>query len=160
MKEPKRLTATRGAGLARLARWMLLALLGAMIGLILGDIAAGKRLGRTQGWNGSYAELSANPDAATANALPALSCSNCADSYGVAVRLRAERAERENDAYRKLGAVDLDWPVPMPEDEYRYGGRFPDPEAAAAPVARTTATVTADPTPFVDPPAGEDREPR
>lgn len=139
---------------------MLLALLGAMIGLILGDIAAGERLGRTHSWNGSYAKLSANPDAATANALPALTCSNCADSYGVAVRMRAERAERENDAYRKLGSVDLDWPVPMPEDEYRYGGRFPDPDPATGPVARPTGMVTTEPAPFADPPAGEDSEPR
>lgn len=144
--------ASRAAAVARLARWVLLALLGIAIGAVLGDLAAGKRLGSPSSPGGGYAGLSANPDASTTGIAASPACPDCADSYGVAVRLRAERAERESDAYRELGAVDLDWPVPRPEDEYRYGGRFPDPDPPTERSDPAANVAVTDSVPVTDPP--------
>src|SRR3546814_16211556 len=64
---------------------------------------------------------------------PAAPCFVFPDSYGVAARLRAERESRMASAFRDLGAIEIDAPLPdepAPEpadDGYRYGGRFSDP---------------------------------
>jgi hypothetical protein len=120
---------------ARLLRWSLLALAGAGGGIALGEMAAGSRLGRGPGEPASYSHLSANPGALIAQGDGAAPCPDCADSYGVAMRLRAHRDSRIDDdrmsaEFRELGAVDVDAsPSYDGRDDYHYGGRFPDLEA-------------------------------
>ena len=125
--------ASRRTG-ARLFRWSALLLAGVTGGALLGEMAAGTRLGRETGGPASYSHLSANPDALAPQGSGAAPCLDCADSYGVAIRLRAHRDEMmSDDAFRELGAVDVDPPILADAaDDYRYGGRFPDPEPAAA----------------------------
>lgn len=122
-----------------LVRLLLLTLAGVFAGSLLGDLIA-EPLAPTRGSdNASYAQHSANPDALVAQGETAPPCVACPDSYGVAARLRAERAPRMADAFRELGAVDTDAPLsaePLPEppdDGYRYGGRFPDPPETITP---------------------------
>ncbi|HEV7311066.1 hypothetical protein [Sphingopyxis sp.] len=118
---------------ARLVRWSLLALAGAAGGIALGDMAAGSRMGRGPGEPASYSHLSANPGALTARGGDAAPCPDCADSYGVAMRLRASRNDRMSDEFRELGTVEGDAsPSYDMRDDYRYGGRFPDPEPQVA----------------------------
>jgi hypothetical protein len=118
---------------ARLLRWSLLALAGAAGGIALGDMAAGSRLARGPGEPASYSHLTANPGALTARGGNAAPCPDCADSYGVAMRLRASRDDRMSDEFRELGAVEADSsPSYDVRDDYRYGGRFPDPEPSVA----------------------------
>ncbi|QCB55215.1 hypothetical protein E5675_12740 [Sphingopyxis sp. PAMC25046] len=112
----------------------LLALAGTLAGLLLGEMIA-EPLAATRGGDdpASYAQYSANPDARLPQGETAAPCFACPDSYGVAARLRAEREPRMESAFRELGAIDLDAPLPdepVPEssdDGYQYGGRFPDP---------------------------------
>lgn len=116
---------------AWLLRWSVLALAGVISGIMLGEMAVGARLGWASVEPASYADLSANPNALVPQGDGVIvRCSDCADSYGVAARLRAERDNRMNDAFRELGAVDVDASLPgePAEDCYRYGGRFPDQE--------------------------------
>ncbi len=115
----------------------MLAFVGVGGGFALGEMAAGTRLRAGVDGPASYSHLSANPDAMVQSAEGTiLPCPGCADSYGVAARLRAERDHRMSDEFRELGAVDVDSAVPDdPVDDYRYGGRFPDPESGAAGVA-------------------------
>jgi hypothetical protein len=109
-------------------------------------MAAGTRLGGRSGEPASYSRLSANPDAVAPQGGGAVPCLDCANSYGVAIRLRAHRDDRMiDDAFRELGAVDVDPPILADaSDDYRYGGRFPDPAPGAArmdegPIADTPA---------------------
>jgi hypothetical protein len=98
-------------------------------GALLGMIVVGKGLDGEVREAASFAGLSANPDAHITETAPAaVSCPGCADSYGVAARLRAQRETRMSEPFRRLGEVDVDMPPP-PEanDGYRYGGRLPDP---------------------------------
>lgn len=119
--------ASRHSGV-RLFRWSALALAGVTSGMLLGEMAAGPRLGSGIGEPATYSHLSANPDAAAPPAGGAAPCLDCRDSYGVAARLRAERESRMSDEFRELGAVDVDPPMSDESDDgYRYGGRFPDP---------------------------------
>lgn len=114
---------------ARLFRWSALAFAGVVGGMLLGEMAAGKRLGSGPAEGTPYSHLSANPDASAPVMADAAPCLACPDSYGVAARLRADRESRMSNEFRDLGAVDLD-PRPLSEpvdDGYRYGGRFPDP---------------------------------
>ena len=103
-------------------------------GFALGEMAAGTRLRAGVDGPASYTRLSANPDAMVqATDAGLIPCPDCADSYGVAARLRAERDHRMSDEFRELGAVDVDSSLPDdPVDDYRYGGRFPDPASRAA----------------------------
>lgn len=111
----------------------MLALAGVGGGMMLGEMVAGTRLGAGVDEPASYSHLSANPDALVPQGEGAAPCPDCADSYGVAMRLRAHRDDRMSDEFRELGAVDLDPPLPADAgDDYRYGGRFPDPEPRAA----------------------------
>lgn len=93
-------------------------------------IAVGQGLGRHGENQPSFAGLSANPNAqTTALAGPPPFCPDCADSYGVAARLRAERDHRPSEPFRRLGEIDVDMmPLPEPTSDYHYGGRLPDPE--------------------------------
>ncbi|KQZ71535.1 hypothetical protein ASE06_19165 [Sphingopyxis sp. Root214] len=139
--------ASRRTG-ARLFRWWALALAGVIGGALLGEMAVGTRLGGGGSEPASYSRLSANPDALAPQGSGAAPCLDCADSYGVAIRLRAHRDEMmSDDAFRELGAVDVDPPILADvSDDYRYGGRFPDPEPAAAATGEDPPT---------DMPAGE-----
>ncbi|MGQ3402779.1 hypothetical protein, partial [Sphingopyxis sp.] len=85
--------ASRRTG-ARLFRWWALALAGVTGGALLGEMAVGTRLGRGTGEPVSYSNLSANPDALAPQGSGAAPCLDCADSYGVAMRLRGPRDRR------------------------------------------------------------------
>lgn len=133
----------------RLFRWSALALAGIVGGMLLGDMVAGKRLSGG-GEPADYSRLSANPDALAPRGENAPACLGCADSYGAALRLRAHRdqrtGDRMSDEFRDLGAVDVDAPAPVePSDDYRYGGRFPDPEPPAPPADITLPSSDAPP---------------
>lgn len=124
--------ASRDAGVW-LFRLSVLAFAGVTGGILLGEMAAGTRLGNRAGEPASYSHLSANPDALVPQGGEAAPCPGCANSYGVALRLRAHRDERMGDEFRNLGAVDVDPPILADaDDDYRYGGRFADPEPGAA----------------------------
>ena len=113
-----------------LVRVLLLALAGALAGLLLGEMIAEPLAAPRALLTTSYSRHSANPEARVPQGETAAACISCPDSYGVAARLRAERAGRMMDgAFRELGAVDIDAPLPAEpaDDSYRYGGRFPDP---------------------------------
>lgn len=127
----------------RLFRWAVLALAGVTAGAMLGEMAAGTRLGDQTGEQASYSDLSANPDALVAqNEGGILPCPGCADSYGVARRLRAEDA-RMSDEFRKLGTVDLHAQILADaDDDYRYGGRFSEPEPDAAEASEDSHVMT------------------
>lgn len=122
--------ASRDRGTARLIRWPLLVLAGVGGGMLLGELAVGNRIGAYSGEAPSFSRLSANPDATVAQGEGAPPCLDCADSYGVGIRMRAARDDRMSDEFRELGAVEIDLPAPADiDDGYRYGGRFPDPAA-------------------------------
>ncbi len=133
----------------RLFRWSLLALAGTAGGIALGEMAAVSRSGPGADGPASYSHLSANPDALIAQGTGAAPCSDCADSYGVAMRLRADQDDRMSNEFRELGAVETDASSSYDvRDDYRYGGRFPDPEPPTAievedPPALTSANETA-----------------
>ncbi|MBL0767346.1 hypothetical protein JI743_00830 [Sphingopyxis sp. DHUNG17] len=151
--------ASRNSGLTKAVRWMLLASVGMIGGLVLGDFSVGGRLVPDTVVSGSFAELSANPDALTPDSLSAPPCIDCANSYAAAARLRARRAERMSHAFRDLGSVEIDQPVPEPDDDYRYGGRFPDPSRAVEdrvlPAVRPRPVNVAAPPAPMDQPGGE-----
>lgn len=131
----------RRAGI-RLFFWAALALAGIAGGVLLGEMAVGTRLGDGARDSASYSRLSANPDALVPGGdAPSPACPGCADSYGVAARLRAERDDRMSDEFRALGAVDAEHMLaPEPTDDgYRYGGRFPDPPDADADITHDEA---------------------
>lgn len=112
-------------------RWtlgVLLAAAGLAGGALLGTLVVGGGL-RGGDRTPSFADLSANPDALVADHQSQSPCLDCADSYGASARLRAERTDRMDEPFRELGKVDVDAaPVAEAADDYRYGGRFPDPE--------------------------------
>lgn len=120
-------TASRDAGFYRLLLWLTLCGAGIAGGFLLGGIAVGTGLGGAHEREASYADLSANPHATAADTISPLTCLDCPDSYGVAARLRTIRDHRNDDAFRELGAVEIDYsPTHESDDDYRYGGRFPD----------------------------------
>ena len=160
MAQRKSWVAIRDARLARPVRWLALALAGAVAGVILGELVAGSRFDTDDGAMreaGGYAGLSANPDAAVADARAAPTCVNCADSYGAAARLRARRAERAEAILPEAGAADPDAvlaePAPEPADGYRYGGGLPEPERASLPPATSSPAVPKDDSPGEETPA-------
>lgn len=124
--------ASRNAGV-RLFRWSLLALAGVAGGMVLGEMAVGPRSDGGSREFASYSQLSANPGALVPQGGGAAPCPGCANSYGVALRLHAHRDARMGDEFRELGSVDVDPPMLADAgDDYRYGGRFPDPEPGLA----------------------------
>lgn len=113
---------------ARRLRWSLLAVVGIAGGIWLGEMAAGSRPQGGSGDVASFSRLSANPDALVAESDGTDPCLDCADSYGVAMRHRAHSYDRMGDEFRALGEIKTDAPTPTEaQDDYRYGGRFPDP---------------------------------
>jgi len=147
--------ASRNRGALRLLRWSLLLLTGAGGGLLLGELVVGNRAKGLLVEAPSYSRLSANPDALVPQGKVSPPCPDCADSYGVAARLRAHRDQRMGEEFRELGAIDLDPPAPVePDDDYRYGGRFPDPApqdgGTAKPIISVPAALPADDIPSGD----------
>lgn len=119
--------ASRGAA-QRAGLIAALVAVGLAAGGALGVLAVGRGLRGEAIAPPSFAGLSSNPDALTADkGVSTPPCHSCADSYGVEARLRAARERRSSDAFRELGTVDIDdAPADQPHDDYRYGGRFPD----------------------------------
>lgn len=112
----------------RLFRWSMLILAAVAGGIALGEMTIGSRARIGGHEPASYSHLSANPQALMSQGDGAAPCLDCPDSYGVAVKLRANRDRRMSDEFRELGAVDVDSPARAdPDDGYRFGGRFPDP---------------------------------
>lgn len=131
---------------------------GLLGGTLLGRVAVGSELLAGAGREPDFASLSSNPDALVADPVPPLPpCYGCADSYGVAERMRAAR-EQDGEAYRALGEVDYDASMPdEPADDYRYGGRFPDTQIEQASLAPQVQRPVAVPEP-ADAPAPRDDE--
>lgn len=146
---------SRNRGAVRLLRWSLLLLAGTGGGLLLGELVVGNRVKGLLDPPPSYSRLSANPDALVPQGEAAAPCLDCADSYGVAAQLRARRDDRMGEEFRELGTVDIDLATPIePDDDYRYGGRFPDPEpqggVAAKPIGSIPVTSPVDAIPSGD----------
>ncbi len=147
----------------RFARWSIAALAGIVGGTILGNIAAGPLADQRAAATASFSGLSANPDAQNPPGEGAAPCLDCPDSYGVGARLRADRDQRMSDEFRELGAVDVDPPLPAdPIDDYRYGGRFPDPEPgergaapSLEPIDAASPTTDGTPADAIPPPPAE-----
>lgn len=122
----------------RAERWLLCGLLlllaGAIFGTLLGNIVTGSRLNSVSADPQSFSQMSANPNAAATPEGSGDLCQGCPNSYGVAARLRADQANRTNDAFRARGAVNPDAPASRVDDDYQYGGRFPEiPRPTSAP---------------------------
>jgi len=155
--------ASRDAGFTRLLLGLTLCGAGIAGGILLGGLAVGTGLGDRLERETSYADLSGNPAAPATDSLPELTCLDCADGYGVAARLRTIRDARSDRAFRALGAVEIEYaPTSGQADDYRYGGRFPDPERAeiadqppiaAGPAEDTLTTAMAGNDPPLDDPA-------
>ncbi len=137
--------------------WLTLTIIGCVGGIFLGEMTVGNRAGMVADAVPSYATLSANPDAPAMSAQPSNPCLDCPGSYGVGARMRAAREERMDDAFRELGAVDADMQhANEPADDYRYGGRFPDP---APPVPENIAPANNPVQEAADSPVPEDPRP-
>ncbi|WP_428629702.1 hypothetical protein [Sphingopyxis sp.] len=138
----------------RALRWLLLAFAGVAGGALLGHLAVGGWRLEQASASASFSGLSANPDAAAAPTDSTVPCLDCPDSYGVEARLRAHRENRMSDEFRELGTVDSDLPAPPdPIDDYRYGGRFSDPEPR--PIRSERGTDATAPITELAPPTGE-----
>lgn len=147
--------ASRDAGFTRLLLSLALGAAGIAGGILLGGLAVGSGLRGQSEREASYAALSANPNAATADGIAAPDCLDCPGSYGAAARLRAIHEVRSDDSFRKLGEVETDYPpIHEPADDYVYGGRFPDaaPEIASEQVPAVVAP--GDKTPVIVPAGG------
>ncbi|WP_422061366.1 hypothetical protein [Sphingopyxis sp.] len=132
MARKRKQTASRDVVQRRLVFALALAMAGLAAGGALGMLTVGGGLSGGLADDPSFAQLSANPDALVADGgVSAAPCLDCADSYGVGGRLRAEHDKRMSEPFRELGAVDMDMPTERADDDYRYGGRFPDPPALA-----------------------------
>ncbi|SKB44566.1 hypothetical protein SAMN06295937_100668 [Sphingopyxis flava] len=115
---------------------LLLAGVGAISGILLGQFVAGERFAASSPAHASFAELSSNPDAVGADVLPASLCDGCAAGYVPPTRAFTAYGV---DAFDPPEAVFLDYaPPPAAEDGYRYGGNFEDaaPPLPSAPDAR------------------------
>ena len=134
MARKRKHAASRDVVERRLVFGIALAVAGLAAGSALGMLVVGGGLSGGVAEGPSFADLSANPDALVADGgVSTAPCLDCADSYGVGGRLRAEHDRRMSEPFRKLGAVDMDTPMPTEgaDDDYQYGGRFPDPPALA-----------------------------
>jgi hypothetical protein len=145
MRRKPRPSSSRDRAARRLVWALGLGLAGVIGGALLGFAVVNKGLDRAASSDASFAGLSANPDALVTEQADAPPCPDCADSYGVAARLNARHDRRMSDAFRELGQVDDDVlppPEPAPEpasepaDDYRYGGRLPDPAPRPDPPSR------------------------
>lgn len=113
--------------------WFGSAALGALGGLVLGQVAIGEGFyGKLTGAGeaASFAEYSSNPLAATVDSPAApLPCRNCPASYAAAAHARAVRLEAKRDEqYQALEPVEIVYPplvtvqTGMPEEAGAVGG--------------------------------------
>lgn len=144
--------ASRSGG-KQLFRWSIIALAGTIGGMIIGEMVAEPLTKQRIGASAPFSDLSANPDAAEVHSGGILPCPDCRDSYGVAAQMRGDRENRMSGEFRELGAVDVVSTVPAePDDDYRYGGRFPDPPTRE-PVERSPGALLADTSVTGEPPS-------
>lgn len=132
----------------RLLWWLALVVIGCIGGMFLGNMVVENRAEYMKSAGSSYARFSANPGAPNETAQPSLPCLDCPDSYGIAAQMRAAPdasmggespgfgAFHSSDAADSIDAHTP--PASEPADDYRYGGRFPDP-APLAPEHRASA---------------------
>lgn len=121
--------ASRDAVARRWTFGLILLVAGLGGGGLLGTLVVGSGLGGRHSGEPNFAGLTSNPHALVADTgASAAPCTDCADSYGVGIRLREAHDRRMSEPFRELGAVDVDLAAPPePSDDYRYGGRFADP---------------------------------
>jgi len=150
---PPRLSAMteKGAPLKVLA-WLGVAGLGAIGGLLLGQMATGGMNGGNDD-GASYAELTGNPDALRVETQPVVPCDGCGEGYGSGMRAKFAREDRMDGEFRELGAVAIDY-TDEPADDYRYGGSFDDPGIADTVIAMQSPVPTAQAQP-PSPPASQ-----
>lgn len=132
----------KGAPLKILA-WLGIAGFGAVGGLLLGQVA----IGGVKGGNddgASYADRTGNPDALRVETQPVEPCYGCGEGYGSGIRAKFAREDRMDGEFRELGAVAIDH-ADEPADDYRYGGSFDDPDAAAIIVMQSPVAAAAPP---------------
>lgn len=126
-------TASRDAGFTRLLMALTLAGSGVAGGILLGGLTIGSGLRSDPGAGTSFAALSANSNALVPDSIAAPDCIDCPGSYGAAARLRAIHEVRSDESFRKLGAVEIEYPpIDEPAADYVYGGRFPDEDLTPA----------------------------
>lgn len=162
MARKRKHAASRDVIERRLVFGIALAMAGLVAGGALGMLVVGGGLSGGAAEGPSFANLSANPDALVADVgVSTAPCLDCADSYGVGGRLRAEHDRRMSEPFRELGAVDMDTPMPTEraDDDYRYGGRFPDPPSLAVKTAPTMVVPVALPGEAASPPAAQQKGP-
>lgn len=128
--------------------WAGVAGIGAIGGLLLGNFVVGQEV-TTESEYGSYAEVTGNPDAIGVSSSFGEPCYDCGPGYGSATPQMAANDARMDYVFRELGAVEIDHGAP-PADDYAYGGRFDDPEAAQSivmqsPVPGETAATASQP---------------
>ena len=129
MARKRKPPASRDAVARRWTLGLILVVAGLGVGGLLGALVVGSGLHGGRPGDAGFARLSSNPDALVADSTGSTApCPGCADSYGVGARLRETHDRRMSEPFRELGAVDVDTAPPAdPSDDYRYGGRFPDP---------------------------------
>jgi len=108
---------------------LLLAGVGALTGMLLGQFVVGERFSASIPGRASYAELSSNPDAVGPDVLPSSLCEGCTDGYIPPTRAFAAQ---ELDAYDPPEAVLIDYSSAPADDDYRYGGSFDDYRSAGS----------------------------
>lgn len=107
--------------------WLVFLTIGSVVGVWLGYIIVSDFRPLVSARTAPYAELSGNPDALSIDSHPVAPCENCADSYGSARYATEQHAPSDDNVYRDLGRVVIDYSQSeAPADDYRYGGRFPD----------------------------------
>ncbi|HMO75506.1 MAG TPA: hypothetical protein PKD99_10880 [Sphingopyxis sp.] len=134
-----------GKGVPRKALiWSGIAGIGALAGLLLGQFVVGSEVGGSDA-GASYADLGGNPDALGVDSAPVDPCYGCPDAYSAAMRARASRETRMDDAFRELGAVAGE-DAGSRNQEYALGGRHDEPAAAPDIVMRLPVPVETDAT--------------
>lgn len=119
----------RGKGaLPKSLIWTGTAGIGAIGGLLLGNFVVGHEV-VAGSETGSYAEVTGNPEALGVSSSFGEPCYDCGPGYGAEMPRMAANDVRMNDAFRELGAVEIDYSS-SPTEDYAYGGRFDDPAAA------------------------------
>lgn len=130
----------RGKGaLPKSLIWAGAAGIGAIGGLLLGNFVVGHEVTAGSEY-GSYAEVTGNPEALGVASSFGEPCYDCGPGYGAAMPQMVANDPHMDHAFRELGAVEIDYSSP-PADDYAYGGRFDDPDAARTIVMQSPVPV-------------------